>query len=182
MSQIVVDNLLVSTRQMNLVAEERVAKFMTTGDERDFFESPTVCSNPETALSVLSDAKLQTVLPIACLPPAAAHANGRLTPASQFLLRHSIAILSCGLILFTGLCGFGLALGNMDLTVRNPVVILALLAGLVALGFVWSQHSLTRDSVEYALQKQLAADFRADGNFGRAAIHKQKAEQLKPAQ
>jgi hypothetical protein len=180
MSQIVTDKLLVSTRLMNLVAEERVAKFMATGNEGDFFERPTVRPNPQGALIVLRDPKLQTILPVACLPPTAAPAAGRLTSASQLMLRHSIAILSCGLILFTGLCGLGLARENMDLTMRNPAGIFALVAGVAALGFVWTQHSLTRDSVECALQKQLAADLKAAKNFSRAAIHEHKAEELKP--
>ena len=179
MSQIVVDNLLVPTRQMNLVAEERVTTFMTTGDERDFFESPTVRPNPKTALSVLQDAKLQTILPVACLPPSASAANGRLTTVSQWLLRHSIVILSCGLILFVGLCGCGLARGTMGLNVKNPAGILALLTGLAALGFVWEKRSLRRESVEYLMQQQLAADFKSAGNFNRAAIHARKAEELK---
>ena len=83
MSQIVVDNLLVPTRQMNLVAEERVTTFMTaTGDERDFFESPTVRPNPKiSALSVLQDAKLQNhPASVACLPPSA---SCRQRPASR---------------------------------------------------------------------------------------------------
>jgi hypothetical protein len=180
MSQIVVDNLLVPTRQMNLVAEERVTTFMTTGDDRDFFESPTVRPNPETALSVLKNAKLQTILPVACFPPAASPATGWLTTVSQWLLRHSIVILSCGLILFVGLCGCGLARGSTALNVKNPARILALLAGLAALGFVWEKRSLQRESVEYGMQKQLAADFKSVGNFNRAAIHEHKAEALKP--
>ena len=68
-SQIVVDNLLVPTRMMNLAAEERVATFWATGDERDFSEPPTVRPNPEVALEVLRNAKLQTILPAVCLPP-----------------------------------------------------------------------------------------------------------------
>ena len=179
-SQIVVDNLLVPTRQMNLVAEERVATFMTTGDERDFFENPTLRPNPKAALSVLQDAKLQTILPVACFPPAASPAIGWLTAASQWLLRHSIAIFSCGLILFAGLCGCGLARGTMDLNVKNPAGILALLAGLAALGFVWEKRALQRASIEYGMQQQLAADFKSAGNFKRAAIHEHKAEELKP--
>jgi hypothetical protein len=181
-SQIVVENLLLPTRQMNLVAEERVATFMTTGDERDFFESPTVRPNPKTALSVLRDAKLQPILPVACLPPASSPATGRLTAASQWLLRHSIAILSCGLILFVGLCGCGLARGTMGLTVRNPAGILTLLAGLAALGFVWEKHSLRRETVEYGMQQQLAGYFKSTNNLKRAATHEHRAEELKPIQ
>jgi hypothetical protein len=181
MSQIVVDNLLVPTRLMNLVAEERVATFMATGNEADFFERPTVPPNPQGALIVLRDVKLQTILPVTCLPPAVARSADPLTSASQFLLRHSMAILSCGLILFTGLCGLGLARGSMDLTLKNPAAILALLAGVVAIVFVWSKHSVTRESVEYELQQQLAANFKAANNFSRAAIHERKAGELKPS-
>jgi hypothetical protein len=181
-SQIVVEDLLVPTRLMNLVAEERVATFMVAGDERAFFENPTVRPNPDTALGVLRDAKLQTILPVACLPLAASPAAGRLAPAAQWLLRHSIAILSGGLILLAGLCAGGLARGTMGLSVRNPMAILALLAGLTALGFVWSKHSIHRESVEYGMQQQLAGYFKSANNLKRAATHEHKAEELKPVQ
>jgi hypothetical protein len=179
MSQIVVDNLLAPTRQMNLIAEERVATFMTTGDERDFFESPTVRPNPKTVLNVLQDAKLQTILPVACLPPGSSPVTGWPTAVSQWLLRHSIAILSCGLILFVGLCGCGLARGSIVLTMRNPEGMFALLVGLAALGFVWSKHSLQRESVESSMQQQLADYFKSTGNLKRATTHEHKAEELK---
>jgi hypothetical protein len=179
-SQIVVQYLLVPTRLENLVAEERVATFMATGDERDFFESPTIQPDPKLALSVIRDAKLQTILPVACLPPSATHAAGRLTPAAQFLLRHSIAILSCGLILLTGLCGCGLARGTIISAMKNPEGVLALLAGLAALCLVWSKHSVRRESVEYGMQQQLADYFKSNNDLKRAAIHEHKAEELKP--
>ena len=179
-SQIVVDNLLAPTRQMNLIAEERIATFMATGDERDFLEPPTVRPNPKAILEVLRDAKLQTILPVACLPPASPSAAGRLAPAAQFLLRHSIAILSAGLMVLVGLCGGGLARGSIVLTMRNPEGLIALLAGLAALGFVWSKHSVQRESVECVMQQQLADYFKSNNNFKRAAIHEHKAEQLKP--
>jgi hypothetical protein len=179
-SQIVVDNLLVPTRLMNLVAEERVEIFMATGNEDDLFERPTVRPDPKVTLDVLRNVKLQTILPAACLPPASSHITGRFTAVSQWLLGHSIAILSCGLILFVVLCGCGLARGTIGLARGSPVGTIALLAGLTALGFVWSKRSLQRESVEYDLQQQLVADFKSANNFERAAIHEHKAEELKP--
>jgi hypothetical protein len=177
-SQIVVDNLLAPTRQMNLLAEERIATFMATGDKRDFLENPTVRPKPKTVLILLQDMKLQTILPVACLPPSSAAANGRLTTASQWLLRHSTVILSCGLILFAGLCGCGLARGGMDLKAGNPAAILALLVVLAALGFVWEKRSLTRASVESGMQQQLADYFKTTGNLKRAATHEHRAQEL----
>jgi hypothetical protein len=53
-----------------------------------------------------------------------------------------------------------------------------LLACLAALGFVWSKRSLQRESVEYALQRELAAYFKSVDNVKRAAIHEHKAEAL----
>jgi hypothetical protein len=179
-SQIVVENLLVPTRLTNLIAEERVATFMTTGDEHVLFERPTVRPDPKVTLSALRSVKLQTILPVVCLPPTSAHATGWLTTASHWLLRHSIAILSCGLILLVGLCGCGLAGGTMGLNVKNPAGILALLASLAALGFVFENHSLQRASVESGMQQQLADYFKSTGNLKRAAIHEHKAEELKP--
>lgn len=181
-SQIVVEDLLVVTREWNLIAEERVQTFMTTGNERDLFERPTVQPDPKVALSVLRDPKLQAILPAACFPPASSPSPGRFTLASQWLLKHSITILSCGLILFVSLCGYGLARGTLGLTARAPVGILVLLTGLAALGFVWSKHSLHRETVEYDLQQQLSAYFKSANNLQRAAIHEHKAEELKPTQ
>jgi hypothetical protein len=177
-SQVVVDNLLVPTRQMNLVAEERIATFMTTGDERDFFESPTVRPNPKTALSVLQDTKLQTILPVACLPPSSSPATGWLMTASRWLLGHSIAILSCGLILFVGLYGYGSARGSLGLTGKNPVELFVFAGLLVALAFVWSERLSQRESVEYGMQQQLADYFKSTGSLKRAATHEHRAREL----
>jgi hypothetical protein len=179
-SQIVVEDLLVPTRLMNLIAEERVETFMATGNERDLLERPTVRPDPKVTLNVLRNAKLQTILPAACLPPASSRVTGRFIAVSQCLLKHSIAILLCGLILFVVLCGYGLARGTIGLTRGNPAGIIALLAGLAALGFVWSKRSLQRESVEYDLQQQLAAGFKSANNLKRAATHEHKAEELKP--
>lgn len=179
-SRIVVDNLLLPTRLMNLVAEERVAAFAATGDERDLLEPPTVRPDPKAALNVLRNAKLQSILPVACLPADSARAAGPLTTASQWLLRHAIAILSAGLVLWVGLSGYGLARGTMDLTVKKPERLLALLAGLIALCYVWANHSLGRESLEYGLQRQLADYFKSTNNLKRAAIHDRRAEELKP--
>jgi hypothetical protein len=98
---------------------------------------------------------------------------------SNWLMEHSAAVLMAGLLLFCGLCGYGLARRMPGVAMRNPTGILALLAGLTALGFVWCKHPVSRQSVEYALQQQIAAKFKAAGNLKRAAIHEQKAEALK---
>ena len=177
-SQIVVEDLLIPSRMMNLVAEERVETFMATGDAAGFLEKPTVRPDPKLVLQVLNNAKLQTIMPAVCLPPASAQIPGRLAVLSQWLLRHSMAILSCGLVLFVSLCGYGLARGIPGLARANPAGIIVLLAGLTALGLVWSKRSLQRESVEYALQRELAAHFKSADNFKRAAIHEQKAEAL----
>jgi hypothetical protein len=105
--------------------------------------------------------------------------TGRFAAVSQWLLRNSMAILSCGLVLFAGLCGYGLARGALGLTRANPAGIAVLLAGLAALGFVWSKRSLQRETVEYELQRELAAYFKSVDNFKRAAIHEHKADVLK---
>ena len=91
-------------------------------------------------------------------------------------------ILSCGLILFAGLCALGLARGNTGLADGNPARIFALLACLAALGFVWSQRSLHRQSVERDLQQQLAAYFKSASKPDRAVIHQHKADELKTAE
>ncbi|MGD0252397.1 MAG: hypothetical protein ABSC01_06830, partial [Verrucomicrobiota bacterium] len=112
-SQIVVEDLLLPTRMMNLAAEERVEAFMATGNERDLLEPPTVRPSPETALRVLRNTKLQTILPAVCLPAADAHVTGRFTAVSQWLLRNSTWLLFGGLGLFAGLIGCAL--------VRSPL-------------------------------------------------------------
>jgi hypothetical protein len=176
----VVNDALIPTREWNLIAEERVETYFKTGDERELFKEPTVRPDPKITLKVLRDPKLQTILPDICLPTTVSVAAGRFTAASRWLLRQSILILSCGLILFIGLCAFSLARGTLSLTARNPAGIVALLAGLLALGFVWKNHSLQREAVEYDLQQQIADYFKTVKNPGRAAIHEHKAEELKP--
>ena len=177
-SQIVVDNLLIPTRAMTLAEEERVETFWATGDGRDFLERPTVRPNPELALRLLRDTQLQTILPAACLPPVSRPMPGRFAVISQWLLRNAVTILTTGLLLFAGLCGYGLARGAFGLTRANPAGIIVLLVGLAALGFVWSKRSLQRESVEYGLQRELAAHFKSVNNFERAAFHEHKADAL----
>jgi len=72
------------------------------------------------------------------------------------------------------LCGFGLARENL-------AGVIVLLAMLTALGFVWSRSAITRRSVEYDLQSQLAGYFQAQNKPERAAHHAAKAAALKPA-
>ncbi len=179
-SLVIVDDVLVVTREWNLIAEERTEAFLKTGDERELFKEPTVRPDPKVTLTVLSDPKLQTILPPVCLSRAPLVPVGRFAAASRWLLKNSIAILSCGLMLFIGLCGYGLFNETMDLTVRNPAGIVALLIGLAALSFVWSRHALQRESVEHDLQQQLSGYFKVS-DPARAAIHERKAEELNSA-
>jgi hypothetical protein len=179
-SRFVVDDVLVVTREWNLIAEERVEAFIKTGDEQELFQEPTVRPDPKITLSIITNPKLQAILPPVCLSPKSSVAAGRFSAISRWLLKHSITILSGGLILFVGLCGYGLACGTLGLTPRMPAGILALLAGLLALGFVWSKRPLHRESVERDLRQQLSAYFKAANNPARAAIHERKAEELNP--
>ena len=133
---------------------------------------------PELALRLLRDTKLQSILPAACLPPASRPIPGRCAAISQWLLQNSVVILAGGLLLFAGLCGYGLARGAFGLALANPAGIIVLLVGLAALGFVWSKRSLQRDSVEYGLQRELAAQFKSVNNLERAAFHEHKADAL----
>src|ERR1017187_3987954 len=178
-SQIVVENLLLPTRMMNLVAEERVETFMATGDQRELLEQPTVRPDPEVVLGVLHDAKLQTILPAVCLPPADAHVTGRFTAASQWLLRNSTGMLYCGLGLFVGLMGYALIRSPLGLAWENLAAFIALLAILAALGFVWSKAPVKRETIERNLDYKLAAHFKSVNNLKRAAIYEHKAGMMK---
>jgi hypothetical protein len=91
-----------------------------------------------------------------------------------------VITLSCGLVWFVGLVGYGLARGAPGLAPTRPAGIVVLLVGLTALGWVWSNRSVRRESVEYTLQCELAAHFKSSGNPRRAAIHEHKAGALKP--
>jgi hypothetical protein len=178
-SQIVVDNLLLPTRMMNLVAEERVQTFMATGDKRELLEQPTVRPSPEMPLAVLSDPNLQTILPAVCLPPADAHVTGRLTAASQWLLRNSTGMLFCGLGLFACLIGYALVRSPLGLAWENLPACIAFLAILAALGFVWTKAPVKRETIERDLDNKLAAYFKSVNNPKRAAIFENKAGMLK---
>jgi hypothetical protein len=178
-SGVVVDGLLVPSRVMNLVAEERVQRFAMTGNESDFLERPTLRPDPQLALTVIRDKDLQPILPAICLPTTPAPTTGWPMALSQWLQEHSITILSAGLILFIGLCGYGLARGALGMSAKNPIEILAVLAGVAALCLVWSKHDLTRESLEYRLEEQIVFNFKVAGNLKRADIHEQKAEALK---
>jgi hypothetical protein len=178
-SQIVVNDLLIPTRMMNLVAEERVETFMAGGNERDLLEPPTIRPSPEVALGVLRDAKLQTILPAVCLPPADAHVAGRFAAVSQWLLRNSTGLLYCGLGLFAGLIGYALIRSPLGLAWENLPAGIAFLAILAALGFVWTKAPVKRETIERDLDYQLAAHFKSENNLKRAAIFEHKAGLLK---
>lgn len=179
MSDIVVDNLLAPTRMMNLIAEERVATFLDTGNESALLERPTIRPDPKVALAVLRHPQMQAILPVGCVPPASARSVGWLATAARWLLPQAVTIMEVGLVLFVGLCGLGLARGTIDLAVKKPEGMLALLAGLAALGVVWSKHWSRRESVEYVMQQQLAESFKSAGALDRAAFHAHKADELK---
>jgi hypothetical protein len=178
-SQIVVNELLLPTRSMNLVAEERVETFMATGNERDLLEPPTVRPSPEVALGVLRNPRLQAILPAVCLPPADAHVTGRFTAVSQWLLRNSTGILYCGLGLFVGLIGYALIRSPLGLAWDNLPACIAFLAMLSALCFVWSKAPVERETIERDLDYKLAAYFKSVDNLKRAAIFEHKAGLLK---
>ena len=178
-SQIVVNDLLLPTRSMNLVAEERVETFMASGNERDLLEPPTMRPSPEVALGVLRNTKLQAILPAVCLPPADAHVTGRFTAVSQWLLRNSTGLLYCGLGLFAGLIGYALIRSPLGLAWENLPAGVAFLAILAALGFVWSKAPVKRETIERDLDYKLAAYFKSENNLKRAAIYEHKAELLK---
>ena len=178
-SQIVVNELLLPTRSMNLVAEERVETFLATGDQRELFEQPTVRPDPEVVLEVLRNTQLQAFLPAVCLPPAEAHVTGRFNAVSQWLLRNSTGLLYCGLGLFASLIGCALFRSPLGLAWENLPAGIAFLAILAALGFVWSKAPVKRETIERDLDYKLAADFKSANNPKRAAIFEHKAEQLK---
>ena len=120
MSNLVVDNLLVPTRAMNLIAEERVAAFMASGDDSVLLKRPTIRPDPKVALEVLRHPKLQAILPAACVPATSAPEVGRLATASRWLLRQAVIIVVMGLVLFVGLSGFGLVRATKGLAVPKP--------------------------------------------------------------
>jgi hypothetical protein len=177
-SQLVVEDLLLPTRMMNLVAEERVETFMATGNERDLLEPPTVRPNPEKALRVLCNPKLQTILPAVCLPATDARVMGRFTAVSQWLLRNSTWLLYGGLGLFAGLLGYALIRSPLGLAWENLPAFIALLAILAALGFVWSNAPVKRETIERDLDYKLAAQFKSMNNLKRAATFEYKADAL----
>ena len=164
---------------MNLVAEERVETFMATGDQRELLEQPTVRPDPEVVLGVLRNAKLQTILPAVCLPPADAHVTGRFTAVSQWLLRNSPGMLYCGLGLFAGLIGYALIRSPLGLAWENLPAFIALLAILAALGFVWSKAPVQRETIERICNTSSLIISNPLDNPERAAIHEHKAEAMK---
>ena len=178
-SQLVVDQLLVQTRMMNLIAEERVETFMATGDEKELFAAPTVRPDPKVVLAILENKKLRAILPGICQPPGQRPPPYRFMVPTGLLLQYAPWILGAGLLLFTALCGAGLARGSLGLTRENLSGVIVLLVALTALGFVWSRSANTRRTLEFALQRQLAESFQANNNPQRAAIHAAKAETLK---
>lgn len=178
MSQIVVENLLESTRLTNLVAEERVQKFMADGNEKDFFEAPTVRPDPKVIEGVLLDPKLQPIMPAANLAPSAAPVRGRFSAVSDALWRHAVTILYAGLVLSLVLIGAELARNPKGLTWENLPGLLVLLALLASLGLTWAQSPIHRETVERRLDNQLAIHFKFSNQPARAAFFEARAKAL----
>lgn len=178
-SQIVTDQLLLPTRSMNLVAEERVAAFLTTGDQGELFETPTVRPDPRVTLGVLKNPNLQPILPAACQPPDKQPVAGWLAGIADRLLAHANGILSTGLCLFAATSAWLLLRRPDGGVFAKPVFLVILLLVPVALGFVWAGHPPTRKEFECQLQGQLAAYFKIIHNEKRAVIHERRAAALK---
>jgi hypothetical protein len=177
-SQLVVDNLLAPTRMMNLVAEERVQRFMANGNELEFFEKPTVRPDPKVIEGVLHDPKLRTIMPAANLAPTITPVEGRFSNVADGLLRHAVLFLYAGLGLALILIIQGLVRSPLGLAWENlpEFAMLALL--LASLGLVWSKSPIHRESVERNLQYQLVNYFNSVNKPERAAIHQAKAAAL----
>ena len=178
-SQIVADQLLLPTRSMNLVAEERVATFLATGDQGELFEAPTVRPDPRVTLGVLLNPSLQPILPAACQPPGRQPAPGWLASIADWLRAHANGILSAGLYLFAVTAALLLLRSPDGGVFAKPVFLVILLLVPVALGFVWADHPPTRKEFECRLQGQLAAYFKTIHNEKRAVIHERRAAALK---
>lgn len=178
-SQVVVTDLLLPTRMMNLVAEERVTTLWSTGGTNAFFQPPTVRPSPSVALGILRDPSLRPILPAACLPPASPSPAGRFAGVTRWLLRHAVFLLYGGLGLFMGLLGYDLLRDPRGLAWENVPAFAALLSLLAMLGFVWTKAPLRRETIERNLQYKLADYFKSAGDPERAAIHERKAEALK---
>jgi hypothetical protein len=177
-SGIVVDGLLAPTRMSNLVAEERVQKLMTDGNEKDFFEAPTVRPDPKVIEGVLLDKDLQTIMPAANLAPSATPVRGRFSAVSDALWRHAVMILYAGLGLALVLVGIALVRSPLGLAWENAPGLLVLVALLASLGYVWMISPVHRETIERQLQNQLALQFKFSNLPERAAIHEQKAKAL----
>jgi hypothetical protein len=178
-SQSVVDHFLIPTRLMSLNTEERINAFLTAGDERELFETPGACPDPQFILAVLQTEKMKAILPAGCLSPTLPPVSGRFSTTAQWLLKNSPAILMGGLILFASLCGLGLVRKTLGLAGADFAGTVVLLAALTALGFVWSKSPVQRRTIERDLHYRLALAFTLEHNPKRAAIHERLAEALK---
>ncbi len=171
-SSLVVDQLLLPTRMMNLIAEERVENLLKTGDEKEFFTAPTVRPDPKVILGILQSKALQPILPGVCQSPDHRPPPYRFFLPVTLLLENAPLILGAGLFLSIALLGFSAAR-------KELAGLLVLLALFTALGFVWSRSGNTRHSTELQLQLHLANYFELTHNPQRAAIHAAKAAALK---
>jgi hypothetical protein len=179
-SERVVQDILVVTREWNLIAEERVQTYMASGNPKDLFNAPTVQPDPRMTMKTLDDSTVQTILPSACFPPAKAPQPGALYVLAQWLMAQCRVILFTGLILSISLLGCSLA--REPDRWKMPLKFVGLLVVLTSLWLAWSNRTLTRRAVECDLQQQIADYFNGEHRPDRAAIHEQKAEALRKQQ
>src|SRR5207244_9901283 len=100
---------------------------------------PTVRPDPKVILGILQSKELGPILPAACQPPAARREPGWPARLADGILAHAALILGAGLALFAALGGYGIARNALGLSRENMVGLLALIAIITALGFVWSR-------------------------------------------
>ena len=178
LTPLVVDDLLASTRTSNLVAEERIQRFMGNGNEHDFFEAPTVRPDPKVIEGVLQDKELQTILPAASFPADSQPAATRLDRLAEMLWRHGVMILYAGLGLALVLMGTALVRSPLGIAWENAPGLLILVVLLGAVAYVWVLSPMHRESVERQLDNQLAVNFKLQNKLERAAVFEQRAKEL----
>jgi hypothetical protein len=178
-TELTVSSLLTQIRLTNLTAEERVEVYAVSRNEQEFLTPPTVSPNPRMALELLSDPRMQSILPAVCVPPAAVKTSGLLTVVAGWLLARSPALVLLGGAMFAGLCVYGLARRTLGITAQKPEELFVLAALLGTMCLLASQQSWRRDAIDYRLESYLAFNFNFHGMPARAAIHQQKADELK---
>ena len=172
LSQQTVDLFLASVKVDDLIEEESVRAFAATGDARWLQDKLVPLPNPALTMAMLRNQELSAIMPPLCRPPDS-HLNkarGPLSVVARALREQVMGVLLAGLALFICLSLLDAASRRDNFPGRRFAGMVCLLAGLLALLWVWPNRNLDSAGRDCELHRTLGFHFMARRDYQQAAL------------